>query len=371
MSKQKFTILLILLMFICGCTPVKNSETKKDEISFNGLDDAKLQDYIIETLQSGSNANFTSDEYEIVEVTTTYLSKEYLEEIEYNSQVNIFFGFTEEEIDKQFKGKKYVFTLGENNETTIKAFEKYKNPYHQMIKNVAIGSGVILICTTISIVSTGSMVTMIFATGAKTAGTMAVSSATLTGVISTAVEYYGTKDFEKAFEAGLIESSESFKWGAIIGAATGGITETFNQIGAIKDIKNMNFYERGKRAEARALQKYGGKEQVSYLNGKVVASNVPGATKPDLVKTLKDGTIEAIEIKNYNLNIPQSRKNLVKEIDRQVTSRVANLPKGSKQRIVLDIQGRNYDKKIVDEVIENIKNACDDVYPNLPVELMT
>ena len=141
------------------------------------------------------------------------------------------------------------------------------------------------------------------------------------------------------------------------------------QVNSAKNLKVMSMHERGALSEARAQKKYGGKDQVSYLNGKEVSSNVYGATRPDLVRNV-NGKLEAIEVKNYNLDSYLSREGLYKELNRQVTNRVENLPAGSTQRIVLDVQGRNYSKSRIKEVIKGIQEACSSSYSNIPVDVM-
>ena len=241
-----------------------------------------------------------------------------------------------------------------------------------MIKNVAIGTGVIVICVTISCTTAGTAnaISAIFAMSASKAPIMAIKGTAIGAVTSGLVKYYETGDFEESFNAALIGASEGFKWGAIIGSVSGGSHEAIMQLKASKELKNMNFLERGARSEIRASQKYGGREQVSYLNGQEVPSSVSGATKPDLVRDI-NGKLEAIEVKNYNLNSEESRRYLLKELDRQITSRSINLPSGSTQRIVLDVQGRNYDKKLIKEVIEDIQRTCNHSYLNIPVDIMS
>lgn len=364
-------MMLIVSILVCGCTQNKmnNVSNKIERLKFTGLEDENLHDYVLETLYSGIDSNFTTDDYQIQEITTIYLSKEYLEELDYNSKSNLYFGYTLSELASKFNGKKYVFEVDENNQTTVVEFKDYENNYKKMIKNVLIGTGVILICATVSL-ATGGTVSIIFAASAKTATEFAISSATLNGIIASAIEYYKTGDIQKSLEKGGLEASEGFKWGAILGGTTGGFKELVTQANATKKLKTMNFHERGIHSEARASKKYGGREQVSYFNGKEVNSSVQGATRPDLVREV-NGKLEAIEIKNYNLNSKQSRKGLIKELKRQITSRVEHLPKGSQQRVVLDIQGKNYDKKTLNGVIKEIQESCKDVYPNLPVDIMT
>lgn len=367
MLKKIIIFILITSLTICGCTP--NVNRKEEKITFSGLDDKKLQEYVAENLYSGINSEFSNEDYKIEQITTVYVSKEYIEELDYNSKSNIYFGYNEDELSQLFDGKKYVFNVGKNNKTIVEEFKFYNDDYNKILKNIMIGSGVILVCVTVS-VTTGGTMGIIFAASAKTGASFATSSAALSGLMSTAIEYYETGDFNKALEKGAVDASESFKWGAIIGSISGGTSEAIKQFKAAKELKTMDFQERGAKSELRAAKKYGGREQVSYLNGEEVSSTIPNATKPDLVRDV-NGKLEAIEVKNYNLRSKESRKNLLKELDRQITSRSINLPEGSTQRIVLDVQGRNYDKKLIRNVISDIKETCEHAYHNIPVDAMS
>lgn len=371
-TKKLLLILLIISIFTTGCIPINSNDSNKTEtkeFKFTGLDDKKLHNYVIDNLNSTMNAEFTNDNYEINDITTVYVSKEYIEEVDFNSKSNIYFGYTLNELSSKFKDKKYVFEVDSNNKTSVVEFEDYEETYNRILKNVITGSGVILICTTVSL-STGGTLAIVMATSAKTATSFALSSATLSGMLSSAVEYYNTGNIQESLKTGAIEASEGFKWGAIIGAVAGGVNETLIQSNGAKEILQMDFRERGIRSEIRAKKIYGGREQVSYLNGVEVPNSVTNATRPDLIRNV-NGKLEAIEVKNYNLNKKNCRKNLIKELKRQVSNRVENLPKDSSQRIVLDIQGRNYSKKILNGVIKGIKESCKDVYPNLPVDVIS
>lgn len=378
MKKKKLIklVALFLIIVIIFCVSIRIHQYKQyndtfnyEELSFTGLDDKNLQNYIIENLHVSLSSNFSSDDYQIENVSTTYISKEYIEELNYNSKSNVCFGFTLEELAQQFSGKKYLFEVGENNETVVSEFEEYDDTYVTMLKNVAIGSGVILICSTVSIV-TGGTISIVFAASAKSATEFAVSSFAVSSVISSAVEYYQTGDIQNSLKKGVLDGTESFKWGAVLGSVAGGVSETITQIKASKEIMVMNSSQLGARAEARAQLKYGGKDQVAYINGKEVSYSQAGATRPDLIREV-NGKLEAIEAKNYNLDNYYSRQGLYNELERQVTDRVTHLPQGSTQRIVLDVQGRNYTKNRINEVISQIKNVCRDVYPNIPVDVMT
>ena len=383
----KILVLVLIIAIITGfCVHRNYVQTKNEDIeenflveeneifddkemSFTGLDDENLQNYMIENLYASLNSNFSNDDYTVESITTTYISKESIEELTYNSKSNVYFGFTLDELAQQFNGKKFVFEVGENNETVVSEFEEYNDTYIKMIKNVATGTGVILICATVS-VATGGTTSIVFAASAKTATEFAVSSFALSSMMSSAIEYYQTGDIQKSLEKGVLDGTESFKWGAILGGITGGTSEAITQIKASKEIKTMTPGQLGARAEARAQKKYGGKDQVSYLDGKEVPMSTVGATRPDLVREV-NGKLEAVEVKNYNLDAYWSRQGLYDELKRQVTNRTNHLPEGTTQRIVLDVQGRNYTNDRIKEVITRIKNACKDVYPNIPVDVMT
>lgn len=93
------------------------------------------------------------------------------------------------------------------------------------------------------------------------------------------------------------------------------------------------------------------------------------ATRPDVVR-YNNGVLEAIEVKNYNLNSKTSRGTLYKELQRQIKDCVSNLPAGSTQRVVLDVKGRGYSDDLINAVINNIKVKCADIYPNIPVDIL-
>ena len=56
MLKKILIVFLIVCLTVCGCTP--NVNRKEEKITFSGLDDKKLQEYVAENLYSGINASF-------------------------------------------------------------------------------------------------------------------------------------------------------------------------------------------------------------------------------------------------------------------------------------------------------------------------
>ena len=75
-------------------------------------------------------------------------------------------------------------------------------------------------------------------------------------------------------------------------------------------------------------------------------------------------------MKNYNLASSSNRHTLYNELQRQVTDRVANLPAGSTQRIVLDVKGRGFSDELIQNVVNNIRVKLADVYPNIPIDVL-
>lgn len=160
-------------------------------------------------------------------VSAIYLSQEFIDELTYNSKANVFFGYTLKELDEQFKGQSYLFTV-ENGQTVVKPRSPYDDTYDKMIRNVAIGTGVILICVTISVVTYGAgapAASAIFACAAKSGTIMGLSSGTISGVATGVTTGVRTGDWEKAKKEGTLAASESFKFSVIAGTIMGGAGE--------------------------------------------------------------------------------------------------------------------------------------------------
>ena len=204
------------------------SKNVQEQQSFTSLYDPELLSYVENTVYNQLASELDSDKYTIQNVSTTYISKEYLEELEYNSQLNVFFGYTLPELDEQFQGTRYVFTLGDNGETTVVPFEAYDDTYEKALKNVAIGTGIILIYATVAVATGGTgayAINLIFAAGAKNGAVIALSSGALSAVMAGTVTGIKTGDFDEALKAGAAAGSEAFKWGAITGCLTAGASE--------------------------------------------------------------------------------------------------------------------------------------------------
>ena len=234
-----------------GDTSVASAEFHPIVPEYNSLNDPALLDYVEDSVYAELTSNL-NDSYFVQNISAVYVSNEYLEEVSYNSKSNIFFGYTLAELDEQFQGTRYVFTLSNEGETIVEPFEEYDDVYERAIKNVAIGSGVILICVTVSVVSGGvgaPAISMIFAASAKTGTIMALSSGGIGALASGIVTGVQTQDFDKAVKAATLAGSEGFKWGAISGAISGGASEAVALKGATLNGLTMD--------EAAILQREG------------------------------------------------------------------------------------------------------------------
>lgn len=266
---KRLIALILVCALLAGCTPQATTSTPTTEptetqqiqqtfdedttIQFTGLDDAALLTYMEDTVYNNLIAELDNEVYFVENVQAVYISKEYLEEIAFNSQENIYFGYTLSELDAHFQGTRYVFTLGENGQTVVQPFEGYDDTYDQILKNVAIGTGVIILCVTVSVVSGGigaPAVSMIFAASAKTGTIMALSSGMFSGVSAGIVTGVATGDFDEAMKAAALAGSEGFKWGAISGSIAGGTGEAIALKGATMNGLTMN--------EAALIQKESG-----------------------------------------------------------------------------------------------------------------
>lgn len=186
-------------------TEVTDHEPEQNEVSFNGLSDPDLCRYLEDDVYFELVNALNSEKYFVENVKTQYISKEYVEELTYNSQENTFFGYSLSTLYEALGDTKFVFTLGDDGQTDIKPFEKYDDTYERVIKNVVIGTGVILICVTVSIVTSGaaapgavSTISTVFAASAKGAASMAVSGAVFSGVVDGLITGFETNDFEAA-----------------------------------------------------------------------------------------------------------------------------------------------------------------------------
>ena len=379
MKKYLSVILTITLLFVC----IMPEHAVSEEPEYKNLGSPELLQHTEDEIYKELADQFDSEDYIIENVKAIYISEEYLEELAFNSEENVFFGFKLSEIQEEFKDTGYCFTLGEDNSTIVKKLEPYDDTFERAIRNIAIGTGVILVCVTVAWATAGVGLTtasLVFASAAKTGTAYALSAGSLGGIAAGVVKLYQTGDVNEALKAAALQGSESFKWGAISGAVAGGLKELHSIHKAAKAVGDATEYAKGsvnisenipqwRQAELRALNEYGGYDQLTYLDGKLVDFGTSGASRPDVVRMLGDH-IEAVEVKYYNLDDAGCLSTLYRELQREVRARLTNLPKGSTQKVILDVTGRAFSKETITNVISSIGNYLKDIYPNIPIDVV-
>lgn len=247
MTKRLIALLISICLVLSGCSfgemKDANSSQSTESVSevieneaeqleqliptFSSLSDPELCTYIENTIYTSVIEQLDSEDYLVEDVEATYVSKEYLEELSYNSQSNIYFGYSLADIEAVFDNQKYVFTCNENGETVVEEYEIYDDTFDQIVKNVAIGTGVILVCVTVSVATGGTApaVSAIFAMSAKTATKMALETAWISAIITAVVTGYQTNNIQETLKQTALMASEGFKFGAIFGGVTGGLGE--------------------------------------------------------------------------------------------------------------------------------------------------
>lgn len=257
--KKLLALILICTLLFSGCsitsennknnttstTITQNTTAKIEEtLKFSDMDNPELLDTYKDQVYSTIIDNIDSDKYFIEDIQATYVSQEYIDEMYSNSQENIYFGYTLSELDEQFTGKRYIFTTSDDGKTVVQEFEKYDDTYEQIIKNVAVGAGVILFCVTVSAITGGlgaEAVSIVFSTAAVGGVKMSLASAGIGAIISGGTTYIETGDINQSLKSASLEASNEFKWGAIFGTIAGGIKGT----ATVKNLLKYNVVKNG------------------------------------------------------------------------------------------------------------------------------
>ena len=231
--KRIIALILSFTLLLSGCAPAQTIQDHTENTTipaadlpaqttvwvddipeYNNLDDADLLYHLEDLVYRETVSALNGAEYIVENISAVYISKEYLEEVAFNSQSNIYFGYTLAELDELFQGSRYVFTLGSDGQTTVQELQEIEDTSTEtMLKNVAIGTGVILVCVTVSAVSAGvgaPAVSVIFAASAKTGTLMALSSGGFGAISAGIVRGIQTGDFSEAMEAATLAGSEGF-----------------------------------------------------------------------------------------------------------------------------------------------------------------
>ena len=219
-----------------------NPDIQQANIDFPELNNPVFLEYVENNVYDDLINQLDSDLYFVENVKAMYISQEYLDEVAYNSQANIYFGYTLAELESNFQGEKYIFTLGEDGQTIVEKFTEYDDSYEKVVRNVVTGTGVILVCVTISALTAVSApaVSLIFAASAKTGTTIALSAGVFSSASTALIKGIETNDIRQTVKSALLSGSESFKWGAISGVLLGGYGKALALRGATCNGITMN-----------------------------------------------------------------------------------------------------------------------------------
>ena len=285
MKRAISLFITITLLFVCidFAPNIAKCEEDSDLLEYAELTEPSDLEQIENAVQSQLKDTL-GNEYRI-DVQAYFESKEAIEEGEYNSRESEYFGYLLSEVDAHFEGIPYVFTVGENGETVVTEFKAYNNPWEKILKNVAIGTGVIVVCVTLShlTVAAAPALHLIFACAAETAKTWAIRGIGIGALKSGILSYLQTGDLETAFMDALYGASEGYKWGAIGGAVTGGAAKTIN-LASLKHASGLTMNEvatiqqSGLFSDATIKNIHSMDEYNLYKDANLVEYNINGRT---------------------------------------------------------------------------------------------
>ena len=270
MRKKLLAVLMSGTLALSGCSiPVHQDSADSNSLEtqqanlevsaaqggeFAKMSEEGLPEYIRDSVYEQVLSHGLPDGSLVENVQAVYISQEYIDELAYNSQSTVFFGYTIAELQNQFQGSKYVYTLGDDGQTIVHACQGYDDTYDQIIRNVAVGGGVILVCVTVSAATAGvaPACSMVFAIAASTGTEAALSGAAIGAITSGAATAILTDgNVEASVKAAALGGSEGLKVGAMMGAIGGGAAEATGLKGAA-----FNGLTMGEAAEIQRESKY-------------------------------------------------------------------------------------------------------------------
>ncbi len=265
--KRILVFLLACTFILCGCSSAGEDSAKDDPSASEHKASDMLQEnggkeesesvvpykpvvdptgYIEDTVYSQLTAKLDSDAYFIDTVEAKFISKEYIDELEYNSLENTYFGKKLSELDKEYQNKRYIFTTDEQGKTVVKEFketdnsyktaaggifssvtEAYSDPrYQRAINDTIIGSGIVIL--NVILFSSGASDSISIMLASTTGESFCVLASGITSGIIKGIE---TNDLKTGLETALIAGSSEYKWCAVTGIAKGVTKIASNTIG--------------------------------------------------------------------------------------------------------------------------------------------
>ena len=103
------SILILLLPALSACSSKKLNENNRNRIDLEttNVNMSEVSYLVQESLDSSEYPVLVED------VAIQYMSKEYYEELEFNSQENVYFGYTDKKLLEMFDTSEYSFTVNQ------------------------------------------------------------------------------------------------------------------------------------------------------------------------------------------------------------------------------------------------------------------
>lgn len=226
---KKMISLFLVCTLLVGCTVRIETEGDTTDVDTTAdavvnMNDPSLVEYINTSVKGDIAKKLDVAEYTVEDVEAVYLSKEYIEEMEYNSQSNIYFGHTLSEFEGLFENDRYVFTLGEDGTTVVREIEECAVEYQKSIENIAkIVGGVVLVLITVKAIDPSGkirQVSFLVSMATKVVKNADVWSDFLSSLTSCVIEGVRTGDYKNVIQSALIDCGTDFVWNALIGSKT-------------------------------------------------------------------------------------------------------------------------------------------------------
>jgi len=228
MKKRILSIVLAVAMLFTGCANSSTNTSAEKEpdsvengiIDFGRLDSLDYMKSVQDNFSAGLKEEYVNKDITVESVKAVYVSKEYLEELAYNSQSNIWFGYTLDEINESFKDTPYVFTLGDDGHTTVVPFQNKDDAFEKLIKKAAIGvaaAGVVIILVVVTCKYGGNsvIVKQVLTVSGKTVAK--VSKDVIVDVASNVIGGYLKEKFNLPYDNQEPVNMGEIVWGAVVG----------------------------------------------------------------------------------------------------------------------------------------------------------
>lgn len=191
------------------------SLVENEELHFTGMNDENFIQYVKEGVYEQASKELDSSVYSIESLEAVYVSKEYIQELEYNSKENVYFGYTLSELEQQFEGKRFVFTVGDDGTTVVEEVpktEEFDELYSASLKNVAVGMGVLAIKMVVACTSDENreIMNIIMTTASQTKDYIQTHD----GIANVIVDLVSSS-IDQQYE-NMYEQSTDFMWNAIL-----------------------------------------------------------------------------------------------------------------------------------------------------------